>query len=216
MIGLVAAAVAAVICLWEWQIRPVARELAAHQAELAAQQAMTQGVTELLAQTDGNGMVRIERDAEGNIQSASGDMAAINRFKLGLSETLGENLKELAGIETAIPAGMLTGSSLLAGRGPELRCRFLAAGSYGMRLESSFTQAGINQTRWQLLLMVETTLDAVLAGERVQVTVPGEFLVADAILVGGTPENYTQVLTDNSDLVADLNDYRAQRQNFDE
>ena len=41
-------------------------------------------------------------------------------------------------------------------------------------------------------------------------TVPAEHLIADTILVGQTPENYTHVLTDGEGLVGDLNDYGTQ------
>ena len=183
-----AAVIAGLALIWEGRIRPIAREIAARQAEITAQQAMNQGVSAILDGLTGYEMVEISRDGDGNIVSASGNMAAVNRFRLGT----------------------LSGSTLLSGRGPALSCRFLPAGSYALRLESSFSEAGINQTRWQLALLLETRIDAFLAGERVSVTVPAEYLIADTILVGQTPENYTRVLTDGEGLVGDLNDYGTQ------
>ena len=205
-----AAVVAALALIWEGRIRPVAREIAARQAEITAQQAMNQGVSAILDGLTGSEMVEISRDGDGNIVSASGNMAAVNRFRLALSEQLGENLAVLSDAEAAIPIGTLSGSTLLSGRGPALSCRFLPAGSYALRLESSFSEAGINQTRWQLTLLLETRIDAFLAGEQVSVMVPAEYLIADTILVGQTPENYTHVLTDGEGLVGDLNDYGTQ------
>ena len=205
-----AAAAAALLLVWEWRLRPIAREIAARQAEIAAQQAMNRGVSALFDSLADAEMVEMARDGEGRIVSASGNMAEINRFRLALSEQLGENLAALDRVEAAVPLGTLSGSSALSGRGPLLRCRFLPAASYSLRLEGNFSDAGINQTRWQLTLLLETRVDAFLAGERVSVTVPAEYLIADTVLVGETPDNYTHVLTDGEGLVGDLNDYRAQ------
>ena len=79
-----------------------------------------------------------------------------------------------------------------------------------VRIVSRFEDAGINQTRHQLILAVQTEVEAVLAGKRTEVSVPSEFVLAETVLVGQIPESYTRVLTDSRELVSELNDYAAE------
>ena len=52
----------------------------------------------------------------------------------------------------SIPVGTLTGSALLAGRGPRITVRMESVGSSAARFENAFTSAGINQTQHQIIL----------------------------------------------------------------
>lgn len=193
---------------WESQIRPAAREIAEQYTVRAAQQAMNQGVSQYLASGTGT-LLEIQSDSEDIVRSVETNMAEVNRIKIGVTESLLENLSTMQQQTAKIPMGMLLGSQLFAGMGPDLSCRFYSEGSFTVQIESRFEAAGINQTRYQLMLCVKTDMTALLAGSKIQVTVPTEYLLAETILAGDIPEGYTQVLTSEEELISKVNDYQA-------
>ncbi|MGI5893208.1 MAG: sporulation protein YunB [Candidatus Merdivicinus sp.] len=204
-------AIGIIVLAWNiWRIRavPIARSIAEHQAIRAAQEAILSGVTEALEEIDSDQMISLTYGQDGHISAAQADFVSVNQFQALLSEKIGYKLRELSEISIGIPVGNLLGGVFLAGRGPVLHCKLLSSGSYSLRLTGKFEDAGVNQTRWQLMLSVESQVSALFAGERVQVSVPGEYLVAETVFVGTVPENYTYVVTDGSSLLSDLNDYR--------
>ena len=55
-------------------------------------------------------------------------------------------IDQVSARELSIPVGSLTGSPLLAGRGPRISVRMESVGSSAARFENQFESAGINQT----------------------------------------------------------------------
>ncbi len=83
-----------------------------------------------------------------------------------------------------------------------------------MKLESDFSDAGINQTRWRILLHIECSVGAWLAGGQAAAMVPGDFVLIDTVLTGRVPEAYTSVIADETENLARLNGYRAKPKTF--
>ena len=205
----VMAVTAAMLAALEGNLREAAVVMAEYRSRNTATAAMTKGIEEVVERFDGVPLVNISGSDEDGIRSVQVDVQAVNRFKIQVTEQILENLRQ-AGLEEAeIPLGTLLGSGLLAGRGPALRYRFLSEGSVTTRVISSFESCGVNQTRHQLLLSVEVHASAILSRYQVEVEAPTEYVLAETVLLGGTPENYTQVITDGRDLLGDINDYKA-------
>lgn len=97
--------------------------------------------------------------------------------------------------DLAIPLGSLTGSNLLAGRGPYIRVRTQSVGSATARLRNALTAAGINQTKHQVLLDVEVYVTVLLPGFATSVKVNNELCVAETVIVGNVPQTYTYFST---------------------
>ncbi|HIS77494.1 MAG TPA: sporulation protein YunB [Candidatus Merdivicinus excrementipullorum] len=208
-IFLAAALLAGIALIWESRVRPAARELAETYAVQAAQQAMSRGVSEYLASETGS-LLQVETGAENVVRFVETDMAQVNRIKLGVTETILQNFQEMPRQEVKIPLGLLMGSQMFSGLGPDLTCRFYPHGSFQIRLESRFEEAGVNQTRYQLMLCTEAKVTSLLAGTSADVSVPTEYLLAETILAGEVPENYTRVLTTGEEFISELNDYQAE------
>ena len=95
----------------------------------------------------------------------------------------------------SIPIGTLTGSSLLAGRGPTVKVKMQSVGSTTASFRNTFSSAGINQTRHQILLDVTVSVSILLPGFRTSTKVSNEISVAETVIVGSVPENYTYFST---------------------
>jgi sporulation protein YunB len=106
-------------------------------------------------------------------------------------------LSEISTRELAIPIGTLTGSPLLAGRGPMIYVRAQSIGSATARFENQFAAAGINQTKHQISLVVDVSMSILLPGISTSAKVSNTFSVAETVIVGLVPESYTSFETDN-------------------
>ena len=105
-----------------------------------------------------------KRTKAAGLAALESNMAAFNRLRSQIAGEILRRLSEVSTSELSIPVGTLTGSTLLAGRGPCIRVRMQAVGSADASLRNAFSAAGINQTRHQILLHVDVYTGILLPG----------------------------------------------------
>lgn len=140
-------------------------------------------------------LVEFEKDADGRVTALKSNMAAFNRLQARIADDILLRLSEVSTTTLSIPIGTLTGSSLLAGRGPTIKIKMQAVGSTTASFRNTFTSAGINQTRHQILLDVHVNVSVLLPGFRTSTKVSNEISVAETVIVGSVPDNYTYFST---------------------
>ena len=189
-------AAGALVCLTGWaalQLRPVIAQVASSRMDAAATQAINQTVRDAAAGIAYDDLMTVSRDAAGQVTAVTANAAAVNRLKSDLSLRVLERLSEIGDAGFSVPAGSLTGSVMLSGLGPDVRFRFVPYGSVAVDFRSSFTQAGINQTRQEVYLDVQAQVSAVLPGFPAQAAVDTSVLVAETLIVGNVPQSYANV-----------------------
>ena len=87
-----------------------------------------------------------------------------------------------------IPLGSLTGSYMLAGKGPYIRIRICPAEKASVELKSCFESAGINQTKHRISAIVTVEIESSLPIYSFETEVSFEFLLAENVLIGDVPE----------------------------
>lgn len=140
-------------------------------------------------------LVEFEKDANGHVTALKSNMAAFNRLQARIADDILLRLSEVSTSTLSIPIGTLTGSSLLAGRGPLIRVKMQSVGSTTASFRNTFSSAGINQTRHQILLDVNVNVSILLPGFRTSTRVTNEISVAETVIVGTVPESYTYFST---------------------
>lgn len=140
-------------------------------------------------------LVEFEKDDSGHVTALKSNMAAFNRLQSRISDDILLRLSEVSTTMLSIPIGTLTGSSLLAGRGPVIKVKMQSVGSTTASFRNTFSSAGINQTRHQILLDVHVNVSILLPGFRTSTKVSNEISVAETVIVGSVPENYTYFST---------------------
>ena len=103
--------------------------------------------------------------------------------------------------------GSLTGSPLLAGRGPRISVRMESVGSSSARFENQFESAGINQTKHRIVLRIDVYVSILLPGYSTVTQVTNEITVAETVIVGEVPGTYTYFATDPDAYAGDAKDY---------
>ena len=140
-------------------------------------------------------LVTLEKDDTGRVTALRSNMGEVNRLQSAIADDILQRLSEVSTSELSIPLGTLTGSALLAGRGPSIHVRMQAVGSTSASFRNNFSAAGINQTKHQILLRVDVYMSILLPGFTTSTKVTNEISVAETVIVGGVPENYTYFST---------------------
>lgn len=136
-------------------------------------------------------LISFEKDNEGRITAVKSNMAEFNRLQSAIIDEVLGKMSEVSTRELSIPFGTLTGTPLLAGRGPLIRVRMQSVGSSSAHFENAFTSAGINQTKHQIYLVVDVYVSILLPGFSTMTKVSSTYAVAETVIVGSVPDNYT-------------------------
>ena len=145
-----------------------------------------------------NNLITLEKNANGNIAAMQSNMAEFNRLQSAITQDILNRLGEMSDLDLTIPIGTLTGSALLAGRGPGFTVRVQTTGSCSAQFENQFSHAGINQTTHSIMLCVDVSMSILLPGFRTGADVSSAFSVAETIIVGDVPDTYTYFHSGNS------------------
>lgn len=187
---------AAVVSLL-WHLKPVMTSMATARVSNLVNRIVSAAVNEAVenGSIDYQNFVIFEKDETGHITALRSNVAEVNRMQGQITDEILHRLSEVATSELEIPLGTLTGSALLAGRGPSLFVRMQAVGSASAAFRNQFTAAGINQTRHQIFLDVDVYMSILLPGMKTSTRVSNEIAVAETVIVGGVPDTYTYFST---------------------
>ena len=147
-------------------------------------------------------MISFEKDNNGSITAVKSNMTEFNRLQAEILKEILSKVSDVSTKELSIPIGTLSGSPLLAGRGPNITVRMQSVGSSTAVLENEFTSAGINQTKHRILLKVDVSVSILLPGFATATKVSNVVTVAETIIVGDVPDSYT--FFQSSDPIEDL------------
>ena len=192
-----------------WHLKPVMTSMATARVSNMVNRIVSAAVNEAVenGQIDYGNFVIFEKDDTGHITALRSNVAEVNRMQGQIADEILHRLSEISTSELEIPLGTLTGSALLAGRGPSLFVRMQAVGSASATFRNQFTSAGINQTRHQIFLDVDVYMSILLPGMKTSTKVSNEIAVAETVIVGGVPDTYTYFSTMPDEIAQYAEDY---------
>lgn len=187
------AAVIALAVVGTMHLRSLLGNLAVTRVSNMVGQVVTAAVNDAISSGDTlyTNLISMEKGEGGAITALHSNMAQFNRLQSEITQDVLTRLEQVSDTDLAIPAGTLTGSPMLAGRGPELHIRMQSVGSCSAHFENEFDQAGINQTTHRILLCVDVSMSILLPGFRTGTKVSNSFSVAETVIVGAVPDSYT-------------------------
>ena len=179
------------------RMRPLLESLATTRVSNTVNRIISEAVNEAIQNGDISyeRLISLEKDNEGKITAVHSNMAAFNRLQSQILDIILAKIDQVSARELSIPIGTLTGSALLAGRGPRIRVRMESVGSSTARFNNQFESAGINQTKHQILLDVDGYVTILLPGITTYTKVSNEIAVAETVIVGSVPQTYTYFST---------------------
>lgn len=175
------------------QMKQLLTKLAVTRVTNTVNRIVTQAVNETIdsGEIRYDDLISFEKDNDGKITAVKSNMPEFNRLQSKILNVILERISEVSTRDLSIPLGSLTGTSLLAGRGPLVSVRMQSVGSSTAHLENRFVSAGINQTKHQIFLDVDVSVAILLPGFSTATQVSNAFTVAETVIVGTVPETYT-------------------------
>ena len=133
--------------------------------------------------------ISFEKDESGNITAIVTDTARVNVLSSELLSAV-VAASDAGDLNLRVPLGDLLGISLFLGKGPRIPVRITLLTSSRVEVKNVLTDAGINQTRHQLLLAIRVDADVLLPWEIRSARIEVPVLVAENVIVGRVPQTY--------------------------
>ena len=105
--------------------------------------------------------------------------------------------------------GTIIGGDFFRGRGPKFHVKFDLASNILSDITSEFEDAGINQTRHKMMLNLTGNVYVIIPGYNTATQVTTSFCIAETVIVGTVPDNFTTVSGDNRSDISKVNDYKG-------
>lgn len=135
-------------------------------------------------------LIAVEKDNAGNITLLASDAYKMNAIGREISISAQSLMKAECDKGVYIPFGALTGITLIAGFGKEVKLDVLTTESVNCEFASHFESMGINQTRHAVFLEVESVIKLVMPAATKEIKVVTDVLLCEAVIVGKIPEVY--------------------------
>ncbi len=189
--------VAAIILLFavDAKIRPILLRLAHNEAKYNVTNIMNKAFAETLSneKISYSDIVKVSRDQNGGVKSVEANSETVNRIITYTINSIYEQISVDDTIRCGISVGSLTGLTLLQSRGFEIPIMAKLSRYVDYKIVSTFTDAGINQTKHSIYLRIISTTYTYIPGEKTHEKITSEYLLAETVIVGDVPEAYTGV-----------------------
>ncbi|HKM31992.1 MAG TPA: sporulation protein YunB [Oscillospiraceae bacterium] len=200
------------VYLIDSHVRPIITSISMYKCQVIATRIMNEAIFEELSKSenDYSNLVSLKTNSNGDIIAVESNMPAINLFKSELTQLMNEAIDDIDMHYISISLGTVTGIYLLYGKGPSYDFRLTPGGYVGSRVISSFVSTGINQSLHRINLEIVVDIAAIIPGYTTHTQVSTNYIMAETVIIGAVPGNYTHVITESKELVSDLNDYKAE------
>ena len=189
-----AALVIAALLILRARLRPYIAALAEMEGRRLGAEAITRGVARVFDQKkpDYSDVVSVAYAADGKVVSLHADAAKLNALRLDVGDAVADALCESPETSVKVSLGSLAGE-LFAGRGVSVSVKLDSIGTVDVDYSSEFLSAGINQTLHRVKMNVVVSFTILAATYRVDTQSTCAFDLAETVIVGNVPENYTDI-----------------------
>lgn len=155
---------------------------------------VNRAISQIMQEEDYSGdyFVTFEKNDTGEVTAISSNMARINKLSAQVLERV-VGATENNTVSVDIPAGNLSGVSLLMGKGPKIPIKIIVETTSTVGFNNSIVTAGINQSKHQITLVVNVDVNVLIPWCKRKANVTTEVLIADTVIVGKVPDTYLNV-----------------------
>lgn len=154
-------------------------------------------------------LVTLNRDNNGQVTSLEVNAAKMNGIKSQISVRVAEKIAEKEKYDLSIPLGTVIGNEYTIGRGPNINFKMQITTTIIADFESRFYSAGINQVLHQIHIKVKMNGQTIIPWYRSSFHVETNVIAAQTVIVGISPDAYTNVIEGGSDATEDIFDFGA-------
>ena len=196
---LYSALIVAALLLLRAKLRPYIAALAEMEGKRLGADAITRAVVRVFAQErpEYADVVSVTYAADGKVVSLHADAAKLNALRLAVGDAVADELGETPASSVKVSLGSLAGE-LFAGRGVSIAVKLDSVSTVDVDYSSEFVSAGINQTLHRIKMDVIVSFTILAATYRVDTQSTCAFNLAETVIVGSVPENYTDIGLDQN------------------
>lgn len=195
-----------------YKMRPVIIRYAVSVAETKFLDSANEAVLEVLADENVsyNDIAELSRSEDGQVTSVVTDVVKINNLKSLIAKRLSAIIDSKEYYDLYIPVGTFFSNNYTSGFGPKLHFKMQLTGTAFVNFSHEFKSAGINQVLHVVMIDMDISGNLVTAGYADPINVSTSAMAMQSLIVGATPEAFTQVIEEEGDSTAGLiNDYGA-------
>ncbi len=187
---------AVLLLLLDIRLRPMMNTIAQNESKRQALILINSSVHEVLNNhiNEFKSIVSLSTDDKGNPKALLTDATTLDNLICKIFDNIHSKANEAVHAKYSINIGSLTNSPLLYGTGPKINIKIQVSQYINYEIISTFSEAGINQTKNSLYLRLSTTIYTVMPGGKSYDTVTNDYLFSETILLGDVPEGYTEVI----------------------
>lgn len=170
-------------------LRPALAAYAENLIQYRVTIAMEQAVSDAVAE-HGDDLAALSSLSDGSAAALTTDSVAAERIRASAVRSTYERLNELEQEKLRVPIGTLLDPQYLTGVGPSLSFGVVGLGMASGTMRSEFTDSGVNQTKYRMVLTVraEVNLHALWCSRTV--VIENSYPLAETVLVGDVPAVY--------------------------
>ncbi|MBQ6816709.1 MAG: hypothetical protein IJP26_05735 [Clostridia bacterium] len=197
-------------------IRKTICEYAVSQAKIIIYKNINNSVSNCFSdnQITYNNIVNLTRNNENNVSTLEIDIVKINKLKSEINYLVAKENNGSDEYVISVPLGTLFGNEFTLGMGPQIKFKIKMVANATTDFESNFYAAGINQVLHQILIKVNYSGSVIMPWNRLGFSGETSVIAAQTVLVGVTPDAYTNVIENynkgEDGLVGDIFDYSAE------
>lgn len=172
-------------------VRPTILSISEARLRAIAVQAMNDAVRETVG-TDINyaDLIIIEKDDAGNISLVYANAVLMNNLAASTAIAAQDRILNIGEQGISVPIGTIIGGQLLSGRGPSISVKFEPVGSVTTDFKTEFEDAGINQTRHKIYLILNSSVRIIMGNSSQTVDISSQVLISETIIIGEVPHSY--------------------------
>lgn len=145
----------------------------------------------------------VSKNQEGTILGIEINSSKADILKSKLAQKITEILNEKSRFTVSIPFGNFFNNEYLTGFGPDLNFKIQMANTASLNFKSAFEESGINNTLHQIIITVDIPANIIVTGGSDTFSVNTNVLAAQTVIVGQTPDSFTNVTENPGDDIAD-------------
>ncbi len=195
-----------------YKMEPIVIRYAESVAETAMLNSANEAVVAILDEQnfDYNDIANLTRNSSGQITSLEIDTYKVNYLKSHISNKISEIIADKERYTVSIPAGTFLANTYTSGLGPDINFKMQITTTAFVDFEHEFRGAGINQVIHRVVVNIKINGSLIIAGYKKNISTNTTAIAAQTVIVGAVPDNFTNVIEEESDNTAGLiNDYGA-------
>ncbi len=148
-------------------------------------------------------IVKLSKNEDGTVTALETDVGLLNSLKADVSLLISQKIDNDSLFNLKIPIGTLIGNEFTMGRGPNITYKMQLTATAVTNFHSRFYSAGINQVLHQITVNVKMNGHIINPWYKSNFSVQTSLIVAQTVIVGITPDSFTNVMESEPDNIAE-------------